>query len=52
MLKDVFRSSTAEEMPMLEERLAILREAGQVLYEVFHHTAAIQHLPRTSPKSH
>ncbi|KAI9834171.1 MAG: hypothetical protein M1826_005282 [Phylliscum demangeonii] len=30
-LRTVFRSETAEEMPLLEERLACLREAGQVL---------------------
>lgn len=30
----IFRSATDEEMPMLKERLACLREAGQVLYEV------------------
>ncbi len=34
VLKHVFRSCTDEEMPMLEERLACLREAGRVLYEV------------------
>ncbi len=34
VLKHVFRSCTDEEMPMLEERLACLREAGQVMYEV------------------
>ena len=34
MLKQVFRSCTNEEMPLLPERLACLREAGQVLYEV------------------
>ena len=33
-LRQVFRSSTDEEIPLLEERLACLREAGQVLYEV------------------
>jgi len=33
-LRNVFRSCTDEEMPMLEERLACLREAGTVLYEV------------------
>ncbi|KXX77081.1 hypothetical protein MMYC01_206319 [Madurella mycetomatis] len=32
-LKQVFRSCTNEEMPMLVERLACLREAGKVLYE-------------------
>ncbi|KAJ2892270.1 Queuosine salvage protein [Zalerion maritima] len=35
VLKHVFRSCTAEEMPLLEERLACLREAGQVLYECY-----------------
>lgn len=34
LLKHVFRSTTDEEIPLLEERLACLREAGQVLYEV------------------
>ncbi|KEZ46094.1 Uncharacterized protein SAPIO_CDS0943 [Scedosporium apiospermum] len=33
VLKHVFRSTTEEEMPMIEERLACLREAGKVLYE-------------------
>jgi len=34
VLRQVFRSTTDEEIPLLEERLACLREAGQVLYEV------------------
>jgi len=34
VLKHVFRSCTDEKMPMLKERLACLREAGKVLYEV------------------
>lgn len=34
-LRQVFRSCTDEEMPMLEERLACLREAGTVLYEKY-----------------
>lgn len=34
VLRHVFRSTTDEEIPLLEERLACLREAGQVLYEV------------------
>jgi hypothetical protein len=34
VLKNIFRSCTDEEMPMLEERLECLREAGKVLYEV------------------
>lgn len=33
-LRHVFRSCTDEEMPLLEERLKCLREAGEVLYEV------------------
>lgn len=34
VLAHVFRSATAEEIPMFKERVACLREAGQVLYEV------------------
>jgi hypothetical protein len=34
VLKHVFRSCTQEEMPLLSERIACLREAGKVLYEV------------------
>lgn len=34
VLRHVFRSSRDEEMPMLTERLACLREAGRILYEV------------------
>ena len=34
VLRHVFRSTTEEEIPLLEERLACLREAGTVLYEV------------------
>jgi hypothetical protein len=30
----VFRSATDEKIPMFAERLACLREAGQILYEV------------------
>lgn len=33
ILKHVFRSSTEEEIPMFHERVACLREAGQILYE-------------------
>jgi hypothetical protein len=33
-LRHVFRSCTEEEMPLLQERLDCLREAGRVLYEV------------------
>ncbi|TWU78848.1 hypothetical protein ED733_007524 [Metarhizium rileyi] len=32
-LRHVFRSSTEEEMPLLQERLDCLRESGRVLYE-------------------
>ncbi|KAK3361051.1 hypothetical protein B0T24DRAFT_539945 [Lasiosphaeria ovina] len=35
VLKHVFRSSTDEEMPLLKERLACLREAGTVLYQKY-----------------
>ncbi|KAK3314513.1 hypothetical protein B0H66DRAFT_563073 [Apodospora peruviana] len=35
VLKQVFRSCTDEEMPLLEERLACLREAGTVLYQKY-----------------
>jgi hypothetical protein len=34
VLKHVFRSSTEEEIPLFQERMACLREAGQILYEV------------------
>ena len=34
VVRHVFRSSNSASMPMLNERLSILREAGQVLYEV------------------
>ncbi|TPX11889.1 uncharacterized protein E0L32_007387 [Thyridium curvatum] len=34
-LRHVFRSCTDEEIPLLEERLACLREAGQVMYEKY-----------------
>lgn len=33
-LTHVFRSCTEEEIPLLEERLDCLREAGQVLFKV------------------
>lgn len=36
MLEHVFRSATREKMPLLPERMACLREAGRVLYEVGH----------------
>lgn len=35
LLRHVFRSATDEEMPMIPERLACLREAGKVLYDQF-----------------
>jgi hypothetical protein len=34
VLKHVFRSSTEEEIPLFQERMTCLREAGQILYEV------------------
>jgi hypothetical protein len=34
LLKHVFRSASEEEIPMFKERMACLREAGQILYEV------------------
>ena len=34
MLKYIFRSATAEEMPLLEDRIYCIREAGYVLHEV------------------
>lgn len=41
-LRHVFRSCTDEEMPMLRERLACLKESGQVLYEVIPPLALFQ----------
>ncbi|PMD35201.1 hypothetical protein L207DRAFT_516136 [Hyaloscypha variabilis F] len=35
VLKHVFRSSTEEEIPLLQERMTCLREAGQILYEKY-----------------
>ena len=34
VMKHVFRSATKETMPLLNDRLRCLREAGQVLYQV------------------
>jgi len=34
-LEHVFRSSTDEEIPLFQERMACLREAGQILYEKY-----------------
>lgn len=34
VLRRVFRSATAEEIPLFQERVACLREAGRVLCEV------------------
>jgi len=34
VLRQVFRSSTAAEIPLLKERIEMLRAAGRVLYEV------------------
>ena len=33
-LGHVFRSATAEEMPLLDERISCMREAGQILLDV------------------
>lgn len=33
-LKHVFRSATTEQMPMLDQRVAIMREAAEILREV------------------
>jgi hypothetical protein len=41
VLEHVFRSATAEQMPMLQERIAILREAGDVLYREFQCSPAV-----------
>ncbi|KAK8134416.1 hypothetical protein PG984_006428 [Apiospora sp. TS-2023a] len=41
-LRHVFRSCTDEEMPLLEERLKCLREAGKVLYEKY--SCSVTHL--------
>lgn len=35
LMRKVFQSTSDEEMPLLSERLACLREAGQVLYEKY-----------------
>ncbi|KAI9744894.1 MAG: hypothetical protein M1818_001819 [Claussenomyces sp. TS43310] len=35
VLMHIFRSATAESMPMLQERMQCLREAGQTLYEKY-----------------
>ncbi|KAI9774286.1 MAG: hypothetical protein M1840_004180 [Geoglossum simile] len=35
VMKQVFRSATKEEIPLFDERLACLREAGRILYERF-----------------
>ncbi|SLM36486.1 Protein of unknown function DUF2419 [Lasallia pustulata] len=35
VLRYVFRSATKEQIPLLEKRMACLREAGQILYERF-----------------
>lgn len=46
VLRHVFRSTTDEEIPLLEERLACLREAGKVLYEVMLiRPLCVQHKP-------
>lgn len=34
VIKHIFRSATEEEIPLLQERIACLREAGQILCDV------------------
>jgi Potential Queuosine, Q, salvage protein family len=34
LMKWVFRSATNEDIPLFDERLSCLREAGRILYEV------------------
>lgn len=48
--KHVFRSATEEEIPLLAQRIAILRESGQVLHQVrpsllLHHLSKIAERP-------
>ena len=40
-LKDIFRSETSEEMPLLDERIACLRDAGQILVDVSKDTLTV-----------
>lgn len=35
LLRHVFRSDGEEEIPLLPERIAVLREAGEILCEVY-----------------
>ena len=35
LLKEVFKSATSEEMPLLDDRICCIREAGNVLREVY-----------------
>jgi len=35
LLRHVFRSATSEEIPLFDERIACLRESGQILYDRF-----------------
>ena len=34
MIRYIFRSSTPESFPLLEDRIACLRQVGEILYEV------------------
>lgn len=45
VLRHVFRSATDEEIPLLEERIACLREAGSILYEVSITPSVIPYIP-------
>ncbi|MCJ1451595.1 hypothetical protein MMC28_001935 [Mycoblastus sanguinarius] len=40
LLKEVFKSATSEEMPLLDDRICCIREAGNVLRERFNGTFA------------
>lgn len=44
VLKNVFRSATVEQMPLIDERISILREAANVLHEVSLLGCSYQHL--------
>jgi hypothetical protein len=49
VLKHVFRSCTDEQIPMLDERLACLREVGQVLYDKYDcHPVNLVHAAKNS----
>ncbi len=41
VLRHVFRSATDEQIPLLEERIAMLREAGMILHQVRKRSCAV-----------